>query len=119
MRITSLTTDDALLAEIGARVERARLDRDWTQARLAEEAGIGERTLKRLEAGQGATLVNFLRVLRVLGLLDGLEVLVPEAGPSPVQQAALAGRRRRRASGSTPVTPPRPDPGEWSWGDGR
>ncbi len=83
MRITSLTTDDALLAEIGARVERARLDRDWTQARLAEEAGIGERTLKRLEAGQGATLANFLRVLRVLGLLDGLEVLVPEAGPEP------------------------------------
>ena len=107
MRITPLTTDDALLAELGARVEHARLSRDWAQARLAEEAGIGERTLKRLEAGEGTTLRNFLRVL---DLVDGLEALVPEPGPSPVQQAAPA-CRRRRASGTTPVTPPRPDPG--------
>lgn len=47
--------------------------RGLTQAQLADRAGIGLNTLRRLEEGDGGvTLENVLRVLRALGLLDNL-----------------------------------------------
>lgn len=113
MRITGLATDRAVLGEVGARIEAARLQRNWTRRRLADETGVGVRTLARLESGQGATLVNVVRVLRGLGLLEALDRALPEAGPTPMQQLRLGGRRRRA----------RPRRGQdaagdaWTWGD--
>ncbi len=44
-----------------------------TQAQLADRAGVSVNTLRRLEKGDGGiTLENLLRVLRGLGLVDGL-----------------------------------------------
>ena len=51
MKITPLLTDAAVLAEIGSRVERVRLERNVAQAELAREAGISRRTLVRARAG--------------------------------------------------------------------
>jgi transcriptional regulator with XRE-family HTH domain len=46
--------------------------RGLTQAQLADRAGIGLNTLRRLESGDGSvSLENTLRVLRALGILDG------------------------------------------------
>ena len=71
-------TDTAILAILGKRVERHRIEAGLTQAELAERAGIGKRTLERLEAGRGTELVTLLRVLRILNSLEGLERLLPE-----------------------------------------
>ncbi len=47
--------------------------RGLTQAQLADRAGVGVNTLRRLEAGDGGvTLENVLRILRVLGVLEGV-----------------------------------------------
>lgn len=44
-----------------------------TQVQLADRAGVSVNTLRRLEKGDGGiTLENLLRVLRGLGLVDGL-----------------------------------------------
>lgn len=98
MRFADLATDEQLLAELGRRLERLRLSRNVTQAGLAEAAGVGLRTLKRLEAGEGATAANLLRTLRALELLDGLEHLLPPAS-APAEDAP---RERRRASRARP-----------------
>lgn len=101
MQITPLLTDAAVLAEIGSRIDRIRLERNITQAELAREAGISRRTLVRLEQGEervGAT--TLLRVLRALGYLEGVEHLVPDALPSPIEQLRAQGQKRRRASGA-------------------
>lgn len=46
--------------------------RGLTQAQLADRAGVGLSTLRRLERGDGGvTLENTLRILRALGILDG------------------------------------------------
>jgi transcriptional regulator with XRE-family HTH domain len=52
---------------------------DWrklqrlTAAQVAERAGISRDTLRSIEAGKGtASTENLLRVLRVLGILDGV-----------------------------------------------
>lgn len=114
MKLLSSSSDERILAELGGRIERARLDANLTQAALAREAGISKRTLERLEAGQSTQLTNLLRVLRALGLLERIDALVPEAVPSPVQQLELEGRTRERAS---PQRARRPSAKPWTWAD--
>ena len=53
-----------------------------TQAQLAAESGLSVTTVKRIEAGESTQTTTLIRVLRELGLLGGLEVLVPAPGPS-------------------------------------
>lgn len=119
MKINPDHSDETILRELGARIERTRLERDLTQAQVADAASVGLNTLRRLEAGNGATLTNLIRVLRALDLIDGLDRLVPEPVESPIQQLRRARRVRRRASGRTPApedAPPSPAAG-WRWGD--
>lgn len=79
---------------------RVRLERNLTQAGLAEQAGVSKRTVERLESGEVALhLSGFVRVCRALGLADRLESFIPEPVPSPIAQLKLQGRTRRRASG--------------------
>jgi len=115
MKITKQATDDAVLAELGGRLARIRLERNLTQGQLAEQAGVSKRTVERLEAGAVATqLSGFIRVCRVLGVLERLDTLVPEPVPSPVEQLKLRGRQRRRASTSKAV---KSSDKKWQWGD--
>jgi transcriptional regulator with XRE-family HTH domain len=47
--------------------------RGLTQAQLADRADVSRSTLQRLERGDGAiSLENTLRILRALGVLDGV-----------------------------------------------
>lgn len=108
-------TDRAVLAELGGRLARTRLERNISQQQLAREAGLSKRTIERMEAGEESKLSNLVRVLRALDLLDRLDALVPEPLPSPIEQLKLRGRRRRRAGRATtrreePAAP-------WRWGD--
>jgi len=102
-------SDDHVLAELGARLKRARLDRNIPQAVLAEDAGVSRGTIDRLESGRSVQLTSLLRVLRALKLLENLELLVPPPDTRPLQ--ALRGCRRQRASRT------RSEPGEWTWGE--
>jgi transcriptional regulator with XRE-family HTH domain len=117
MRIASELTDDAVLAELGARLARTRLEQNLTQAQLAAEAGVGRATVERIEIGLGANLSSFVRVLRVLGLLDAWEQLVPEPVSSPLERLKLQGKQRRRAAGARGPRQPIDDAGPWRWGD--
>ena len=115
MKITNQTAEARLLRELGERLAAERLAQDLTQAQLAEQAGVSKRTVERLEAGAVATqLSTFLRVLRVLGLQDKLEILIPEPAPSPLEQLKRKGRTRKRASGQTEPEPGAGSP--WTWG---
>lgn len=118
MQITTQLTDDAVLKALGSRLASARLERNLTQAALAEQAGVAKRTIERLESGAVATqLSGFLRVCRVLGLLERFDTLIPEPALSPIAQLKLQGRKRQRAAGRKTVdhlmvSEPKP----WVWG---
>jgi hypothetical protein len=81
---------------------------------LATQAGVAKRTVERLEAGAVATqLSGFIRVCRVLDLIERFDLLVPEPVPSPVAQLKMAGRKRQRASTARPA---KPAAKKWRWG---
>jgi len=90
MELSDDLTDELILAALGQRVARQRLDAGLTQAMLAEQAGIAKRTLERLEAGDSSHLVTLIRVLRVLGRVAAFEALLPADQPGPM--ALLRGK---------------------------
>jgi len=115
MRITKQATDEAVLSELGGRLAQVRLERNHTQAQLAAQAGVSKRTVERLESGSVATqLSGFIRVCRVLNLVERFDLLVPEPVPSPVEQLKLRGRKRQRASTRRKAKAPSR---KWQWGD--
>lgn len=119
MRIEPTMTDEAVAAELGERIRRTRLEGDLTQFALAARAGVERKAVQRVEAGESVRLTSFIRILRGLGLLDGLDRLVPEPTPSPIELLKLRGRQRQRASGSRRKSqkPAGRSSGAWRWGD--
>lgn len=113
MKFIENNSDDATLKELGHRIAQYRLNRNWTQDALAEEAGVSKRTIHRIEHGGSTQASNLIRVLRALHLIENLEVLIPQPAISPIQQAKMLGKRRRRAS-SPSAKPKTQTP--WSWG---
>jgi len=115
MKIATTMTHEAILRELGERLARVRLERNLTQAALAEEAGVAKRTVERLESGEVATqLLGLIRVCRALDLLERLDALIPEGTVSPIAQLERQGRRRQRASGSRAASG---KTRKWAWGD--
>src|SRR5690625_749768 len=116
MHMTARHDDATVLAELGRRLARRRLDLDLTQAAAAKEAGVSKRTVERMEAGATVQLSSFIRLLRALDLLDTLDRLLPEPGPRPLDLLKLKGRQRRRAPSSDAAAEP-PASSEWHWED--
>lgn len=114
MKISNLLTDEAILTEIGRRLAHRRIERHLTQAAAAKQAGVGKRTLERIEAGESAQLSSLLRLLRVLDLFPDLDHAIPEARPGPMELLQHRGKMRRRASRKRSSA----DAGKpWTWDD--
>jgi|SRR5689334_10528328 len=116
MQIENRMSDRVLLEELGRRLRDARLERNLSQEELAERAGIGRVTLQRMEIGESPSLVNFIRVLRALDLLEGFDRALPGPATSPIDELERRGRRRQRAGSAR--TSGHASPGKrWHWGD--
>ncbi len=110
-------SDADVLAELGRRVERLRLDRNWTQEQLAREAGVSRPTVERMEAGSSGSMTSFVRVLRALDRLEALDdvVPVPDVRPMDVlREGAPKQRKRARPSGPADEAS---SASAWTWGD--
>ena len=108
-----MKTSRQIETEIGSRFARLRLSRNVTQSMLARDAGIGVRTLRRLEAGEPSTLDTFLRVAVALDLGEAILTAIPTGEIRPIERVSRTGSERQRA---------RPRPQEdrdatWTWGD--
>jgi len=114
MKISKLLSDENILVELGERVARRRLDLQFTQADVAEQAGVAKRTVERIEAGASAQMSTMIRILRVLDLTDGIDLVLPEPQPRPMDLLKRKGKVRQRAS-----KPRRADPPDepWKWED--
>ncbi|WP_419949877.1 helix-turn-helix domain-containing protein [Candidatus Palauibacter sp.] len=106
-------TSRALRIELGRRLAKLRLARNVTQRKLAEDAGIGLRTLRRIEAGQPSGLDSLLRVAIALDLGEGLLSAVPQREVRPIERVDSGGKERLRARPRTGTSPEN----LWSWAD--
>ncbi len=75
MQSVLLTPSDASEL-IGGRTRAARRRKGWTQAQLAERAGVSVATVSRLEGQGTAQLTNFLRILTALGHLRDIDAVL-------------------------------------------
>ncbi|WP_157979153.1 helix-turn-helix domain-containing protein [Rhodoferax ferrireducens] len=93
-----LASEREIREELSSRLPAQRLAKGFGQADLAKDAGVGVATLQRLEAGQGGTLENFLRIVMALGLVDELTDLFTLKVRSIAQmERAAAQKTRQRA----------------------
>lgn len=87
-KVSSLLTDESILLELGQRLAQQRLSMGLTQAQLADQSGIGKRTLERAESGKSIQLITLIRLMRVMDLLLALDQWLPPNQPSPMEQLA-------------------------------
>ncbi|HOO99253.1 MAG TPA: helix-turn-helix transcriptional regulator [Bacteroidales bacterium] len=84
---------------LGNFIRQSRLRQNKTQSRLAEEAGVARSTLSLFEKGENASLLVFIQLLRVLGMLHMLEEFRIKEQLSPLQLARLQHKEKHRAGG--------------------
>jgi transcriptional regulator with XRE-family HTH domain len=108
-----LLTDEQVLEKLGGELRRMRLERNLSQANVAERAGVDRTTVVKIEAGKGNSLMNLVQVLRALGRLELLDGFHEEPRISPMmaleQEAKYYRKLRKRASPRKDrIVPPKP-----------
>lgn len=106
-----VASPEQVAGEIGHTLARLRLARNQTQRDLAASAGISERTLKRFEAGEGATLDTLIRLMQALDLSQHLAALLPDPKVQPEARLGRGERERQRARPARDEEKGLP----WSW----
>lgn len=89
-------SNTAIIQEAGKRLKEFRLAKKLTQQQLAGNAGVSLFTVAQIEKGQPVSFSLLIAVMRVLRLLDNLELLLPEQQMSPVELLRLKGKQPRR-----------------------
>jgi transcriptional regulator with XRE-family HTH domain len=108
MEITPLVPDKDILSELGRRLKKLRKQRQLNQDELATAAGIGVATLRRIEDGQDSQIGSWIKLLKALQRLDGIDGLLPENFKSPMAEAADLGKA---------IRPKKTPAGAPLWGD--
>ncbi len=95
MKITKITPENDILKELAERLAKIRKAQGYSQTELANEAGIGVATLRRIESGQDCQMASWLKLLKALHMASAIDTLLPETFNSPMVEA-LAGKSRKR-----------------------
>ncbi len=108
MKITNTTPHLSTLEELGRRLALTRKQQGYTQARLAEEAGLGVITIVRIENGQDAQFSSWIKIFGVLDKTPVIDALLPEQILSPMSEVQKQSRRSGKKARS-----------QHFWGDGK
>jgi transcriptional regulator with XRE-family HTH domain len=98
MKIQGFETNDIIIKEIGSRLKARRITLDITQKELAIESGVSQRTISGLENGENISFDNLLSILRVLRLLQDINLLFPETKVNPFDVLNLGHSKKRVSS---------------------
>ena len=91
-------SDKALAEQIGTFIKHHRIEQNKTQDTVAKDAGISRSTLSLLERVETVTLATLIQVLRVLDQLQLMEAFVVQQSISPLALAKMEMNKRKRAS---------------------
>jgi putative transcriptional regulator len=105
-------SNEAILKMLGMQIRQMRLNRNLTQTKLSELAGLSRSTVSEMENKGLGTLNSFVQILRILEKMEILNHFITEAPVSPIQIAKLHGKTRKRASGNRQLKKDKED-AEW------
>jgi transcriptional regulator with XRE-family HTH domain len=91
-------SDKSLLETIGNFIQSHRLNQNKSQKQVASAAGISRSTLSLLERGEKVRIDSLIQVLRVLDLLNIMDVFKIQNQISPLEYAKLKKNQRKQAS---------------------
>lgn len=89
-------SDTAIGKKFGTRLKAYRISKEMTQQELATESGVGVSTIAKIESGQSVSFALLISVMRTLGLLENIDMLVPEQKPSPLELLKIQGKQIKR-----------------------
>jgi len=98
-------SDDAIMRHIGSYVRHHRMKQQHTQDDLATAAGISRSTLSLLERGETVTLATLIQVLRVLDQLQVMDAFEIREYLSPLALARAQKAKQKRVRGSAGKLP--------------
>ena len=110
---TKYINSETIERDICKKLERIRLLKNISQAKLAEAAGVSRRTISRMENGEGISLDTFIRVMQALNLTDHLTAMLPNPEIRPIERVGRKGKGERK-NASSPRTPKKTK--KWEWG---
>jgi transcriptional regulator with XRE-family HTH domain len=93
--MNQIITPEELASEIGENIRALRLLKNVPQKSLAAQAGVSMTGLRHLEAGLGANLMTFIRVVRALDKEEWLQSLAPRATVNPLHMVRGDDARQR------------------------
>ena len=93
-------SDNALSEQIGHFIKYYRVQQNKTQQEVATKAGMSRSTLSLLERGETVTLASLIQVLRVLDLLHVMDSFNILETISPIAMAKKEKEKRQRARSS-------------------
>lgn len=114
MYISDSDSDQAILVELGRRLAQRRITMRLSQAELAEAAGVGKRTVERIESGESAQATTLIRIFRVLDLVPALDALIPIEPTRPMALLRHAGKMPRRVRKREDSAA---EPDDWHWSE--
>ena len=87
MKVEYITPENEILKELGKRLARVRKQQGFSQTRLAEKAGLGVATIRRIELGQDSQMESWLKLMKSLQMISAIDALLPETYRSPMTVA--------------------------------
>lgn len=66
-------TEKEILAEIGKRLKKIRLQHNLTQKEMSKEVGLNVTTISQIELGKSTTVESLIRILTRLNRIKDLE----------------------------------------------
>jgi len=94
----SSISDVAVLKQIGQFIREKRVEKNINQDFLAGNAAISRSTLSQIERGENISLINLIKILRILDTLYVLDRFKIETQISPMLLAKEEQKKRKRAS---------------------
>lgn len=111
MKIVGNESEQVILKELGTRIKQHRISLNITQNELADKCGISVSTASRIENGEDSIFSNYIKILNAIGLLQNVDMLIPE--PQPDFKAIFenkSARQRVKSKSSNKKS-------NWVWGE--
>lgn len=92
----NLLSDKAVLNTIGLFVQQTRIKQNLNQQELADKAAVSRSTVSLLERGENTSLINLLKILRILDALYVFKEFEVREEISPLRLAKGEKKLRKR-----------------------